>query len=193
MNHILSRRRADLPGKTASVALALLGAACLLGVLALAGCGVTTTGVGGSGGMGSGSPNPGGPRLPAGSPTSSGPITGTAVRPCVGNIAAHSKTPTIVLTVKNSHQTTQAHIGDVIEIDLPAKMHWNTPDVSANKTLTPLQPQGAMDDQAQTCRWVYQASAAGTATLSYVGVMICESGVACPAVAEDEAFTIRVA
>ena len=183
MDHFMPRWRAGQPGRAGRATLALLGAMCLVGALALAGCGATTTGAGVGGG---GTPH-------SGSPSSGGPITGTAVRPCVGNIAAHSKTPTIVLTVKNSHQTTRAHVGDVIEIDLPAKMHWNTPDVSANKTLTPLQPQGAMDDQAQTCRWVYQASAAGTATLSYVGVMICESGAACPAVAEDEAFTIRVA
>ena len=105
---------------------------------------------------------------------------------------APAKTPNIVLTVKNSHQTTKAHVGDVIEIALPANMHWNGPGMSANGTLTPLQPQGGMDDQSQTCRWVYQAHAKGSLTLTYTGVMRCESGTGCPAIAEDEAFTIQV-
>ena len=200
MTHLLTRLAAfpSLPGDSARrmrrVALTLLGAVCLLGALALGGCGASTTGVGGGPGN-SGGANPGGPRLPVGSPTASegGPITGTTVRPCVGRDVAPAKTPTIVLTVKNSHQTTQARVGDVIEIELPAKMRWNSPTVPANGTLTPLQPQGGMDEQTQTCRWVYEASAAGTAKLGYTGICRCESNSPCPAIAEDEEFTIQVA
>ena len=50
-----------------------------------------------------------------------------------------------------------------------------------------------MDEQTQTCRWVYEASAAGTAKLGYTGIFRCESNSPCPAIAEDEEFTIQVA
>lgn len=194
MDRFVSWSHSPHSGGVRRVLLALIGAACLVGALALAGCGVTaTTGVGGGPANGSsGAPNPGGPRIP-GTGATGGAINGTTVRPCMGNSsAAPEKTPNIVLTVKNSHQTTQAHVGDVIEIQLPAKMTWNAPSVQQNGTLTPLQPQGGMDEQSQTCRWVYQAQAKGSLTLTYIGVFRCESGVACPAIAEDEEFTIQI-
>lgn len=193
MDRLVSRSHSPRSGRVQRMLLALIGAACLVGALALAGCGVTTTttGVGGGGPTNSGSANSGAPGTP-GSGATGGDIHGTTVRPCMGSSsAAPAKTPTIVLTVKNSHQTTQAHVGDVIEIQLPAKMTWNAPFVQ-NGTLTPLQPQGGMDEQSQTCRWVYQAHAKGALTLTYTGVFRCESGVACPAIAEDEEFTIQI-
>ena len=193
MDRLVSQSHIPHSGRVQRVLLALIGAACLVGALALAGCGATTTGVGGGPTNGnSGAPNPGGPRIP-GTGTTGGAINGTTVRPCMGNSsAAPEKTPTIVLTVKNSHQTTQAHVGDVIEIELPVKMSWNSPIVQENGMLTPLQPQGGVDEQSQTCRWVYEAHAKGSLTLTYTGVFRCESGVACPAIAEDEEFTIQI-
>ena len=197
MNHLLHWQPAFRASQARRILILALGAICLLGGLALAGCGVTTTtGVGGGGGLANSStPNPGGPRVPGQDTPVGGAINGTTVRPCTGASVAPAKTPNIVLTVKNSHQTTKAHVGDVIEIALPSGMNWNAPGMgpnSPNSTLTPLQPQGGMDEQSQTCRWVYEAHAKGTVTLAYTGVLRCESGMGCPAIAEDEAFTIQV-
>src|SRR6185312_5500108 len=115
----LSRRRI---WRTLSLA---AGAVCLLGALALAGCGVTTTvGVGG-GVTNSNTPQPGSSDGSQATSTSA-PRSGTTVRPCLGNSVAPTKTPTIVLTVKNSQKTTQAHVGDVIEVQLAAAMRWST-------------------------------------------------------------------
>lgn len=164
---------------------------CLLGALALAGCGVTIdTGIGGS------TPKSSSPQPGAGSGSTApgaGPKTGgMSVKPCPGSNVAPSKLPTIVLTVSDSHKTTQAHVGDVIEVQLSANMHWTSTSDGTGTVLTPLQPQGGMDEPTRTCNWFYAAKAAGTTNLSFVGVMICERGVACPAIAEDEEFAIQV-
>lgn len=170
------------------------GAMCLLGALALAGCGVTTTvGVGG-GVTNSNTPQPGSSdgsqATPTSAPKSDG--GGTTVRPCLGDSVAPTKTPTIVLTVKNSQKTTPAHVGDVIEVQLAATMRWSTlKDVTTGGVLTPLQPQGGMDDSTQTCRWVYAVKAPGAVTLTFIGVFNCEPNTVCPAIAEDEEFTIQ--
>lgn len=171
-----------------------VGAMCLLGALALSGCGVTTTvGVGG-GVTNSSTPQPGSSdgsqATPTPAPKSGG--GGTTVRPCLGNSVAPAKAPTIVLTVKNSQKTTQAHVGDVIEVQLAATMRWSTlTDVATSPVLTPLQPQGGMDDSTQTCRWVFAVKAPGAVTLTFIGVFNCEPNVPCPAIAEDEEFTIQ--
>lgn len=164
----------------------LVGAACLIMALALAGCGVTIN-VGGSGD--SSTPGDVGSSTPGSIPGAGG---GTSIRPCTGASVAPSKTPTIILTVKDSYKTTQAHVGDVILIQLDAMTHWSTPNDGATTVLSALQPQGGMDQATQTCRWLYAAVAAGTAKLDFTGSPICESGVACPAIARAEIFTIQV-
>ncbi len=156
----------------------VVGVMCLLGVLALAGCGVTVNVGGDSGGSQPGT-TPGGGGI-------------ASVRPCTGAPVAPAKTPTIVLTVKDSYKTTQAHVGDVIEVQLDNKTHWSSPTHEANKVLSDLQPQGGMDDATQTCRWLYEAIAPGTASLAFTGSPLCESSAPCPAIARAEQFTIQV-
>jgi hypothetical protein len=164
-----------------SAMLLAVGAACLLGALALAGCGVTTTNVGGAG--------------DGSQPTATSGINngGTmSVRPCPGNSVASSPSATIVLTVKDSHKTTQAHVGDTIEVQLDAKTHWATPAHDAAPALAAIQPQGGMDEASQTCQWFYKAAAPGKATLDFTGAPLCDPTQACPAIARAEQFTIQV-
>jgi hypothetical protein len=164
-----------------STILLAVGALCLVGALALAGCGVTTTNVGG-GGDGS-------------QPTATPGInnSGTmSVKPCPGNSVTASPSATIVLTVKDSYKTTQAHVGDTIEVQLDAKTHWATPAHDAAPALAAIQPQGGMDDASQTCQWFYKAAAPGKATLDFTGAPLCDPTQACPAIARAEQFTIQV-
>lgn len=161
--------------------LLVVGAMCLLGALALAGCGATTTNVGG-GGDGS-------------QPTATPGINngGTmSVRPCPGNSATSAPSATIVLTVKDSYKTTKAHVGDTIEVRLDAKTHWATPAHDAAPALAAIQPQGGMDEASQSCQWFYKAAAPGKATLSFTGAPLCDPTQACPAIARAEQFTIQV-
>jgi len=163
-----------------SKTLLVLGAVCLLGALALAGCGVTTTNVGGGDGS---------------QPTATPGINngGTmSVKPCPGNSVASSPSATVVLTVKDSYKTTQAHVGDTIEVQLDAKTHWATPAPDATSALAAIQPQGGMDDASQTCQWFYKAAAPGKVTLNFSGAPLCDPNQACPAIARAEQFTIQV-
>jgi len=175
-----SPRRVTRP-RIRSTVLLVVGAACLLGALALAGCGVTTSNVGG-GDDGSQS-----------TPTSGINNGGTmSVKPCPGNSVASTPAATIVLTVKDSYKTAQAHVGDTIEVQLDAKTHWTTPAHDAAPTLAAIQPQGGMDDASQTCQWFYKAAAPGKATLNFSGAPLCDPTQACPAIARAEQFTIQV-
>ena len=163
-----------------STILLLVGAACLLGVLALAGCGVSTTNVGGGDGA---------------QPTATSGINngGTmSVKPCPGNSVASNPSATVVLTVKDSYKTTQAHVGETIEVQLDAKTHWATPAHDAAPTLAAIQPQGGMDGTSQTCQWFYKAAAPGKVTLDFTGAPLCDPTQACPAIARAEQFTIQV-
>ena len=176
----LSSQQQNKP-RIRSKTLLVVGAVCLLGALALAGCGVTTTNVGG-GGDGS-------------QPTATSGINngGTmSVKPCPGSSVASAPSATIVLTVKDSYNTTQAHVGDTIEVRLDAKTHWATPARGAAPALAAIQPQGGMDDASQTCQWFYKAAAPGKATLNFSGAPLCDPNQACPAIARAETFTIQV-
>jgi hypothetical protein len=156
------------------------GVVCLLGALALVGCGVTVNIGGDSDGSQQGST----PSVKSGGTTS--------VKPCPGAAVSPGRSPTIVLTVKDSYKTTQAHVGDVIEVQLDAKTHWSSPAHDITAVLAALQPQGGMDEQSQTCRWFYEAMATGTATLNFTGAPLCDPGAPCPAIARAEQFTIQV-
>jgi hypothetical protein len=164
-----------------STMLLMVGAVCLLGALALAGCGVTTTNVGGAG---DGSQPTATPGINNGGPMS--------VKPCPGDSGASTPLATIVLTVKDSYKTTQAHVGDTIEVQLDAKTHWATPGHDTAPALAAIQPQGGMDDASQSCQWFYKAAAPGKATLDFTGSPICDPTQACPAIARAEQFTIQV-
>lgn len=184
--HRLSRLLQSSPSsrkaRLRSTLLAVVGAVCLLGALALAGCGVTTTNVGG-GGAGS-------------QPTATPGVNngGTmSVKPCPGDSATSSPSATIVLTVKDSYKTTQAHVGDTLEVRLDAKTHWTTPAHDTSPALAPIQPQGGMDEASQTCQWFYKAAAPGKVTLNFTGAPLCDPTQACPAIARAEQFTIQVA
>lgn len=154
----------------------MAGAVCLLGILTLSACGVTT---------GSASKS-----LPANTPIVMNP-GGASLNPCPGAGGALAKTPQRVLTLNDSHKTTQVHTGDVVEVQLPANMHWTVQANTVNSILKPLQPQGGVDGTTNTCRWLYVVSTAGSAHLTFIGTPLCESAKPCPTIAEDEEFNIQ--
>jgi hypothetical protein len=154
----------------------LTGAICLLGILALSGCGATA---------GSASKS-----SPSKTPIVMKPV-GASLNPCPGSGGPLSKMPTHVLTVKDSHKTTQVHVGDVVEVQLPANMHWTVQVGMINSLLKPLQPQGGVDGTTNTCRWLYTISSSGSARMTFIGTPLCESAKPCPTIAEDEEFTVQ--
>jgi hypothetical protein len=152
------------------------GALCLLSTLTLSACGATTGGASKS--------------LPANTPIVMSP-GGASLNPCPGAGGALAKTPQHVLTLNDSHKTTQVHAGDVVEVQLPANMHWTVQANTLNSILKPLKPQGGVDGTTNTCRWLYAVSSAGSAHLTFIGTPLCESAKPCPMIAEDEEFIIQ--
>ncbi|HET8907416.1 MAG TPA: hypothetical protein VFN11_10685 [Ktedonobacterales bacterium] len=154
----------------------MAGAVCLLGIITLSACGATT---------GSASKS-----LPANTPIVMSP-GGASLNPCPGAGGALAKTPQRVLTLNDSHKTTQVHTGDVVEVQLQANMHWTVQVDTVSSILKLLQPQGGVDGTTNTCRWLYAVSSAGSAHLTFIGTPLCESAKPCPTIAEDEEFSIQ--
>ena len=187
----MTRRSRPITFSSSRMAAVSISAVFLLGALLLTGCGVTINYDVGGGVSTPGTTQPGG----SGGSLQTSPGTnhgGTVAKPCAGAVDTSGKPPTIVLTVKDSYKTTQAHVGDVIEVQLSAKTLWSASNDGIIPVLTPLQPQGGLDEQTQTCRWRYTAAMKGSGHLAYTGGPNCEPNVACPAIAEVEEFIVQV-
>jgi len=141
--------------------------------LALAGCGYSTT-----------STSDGG--------SSTGPITGTTVRPCVGPPAGVGVEgqPTLTLTDATPNRAGTTHVGDLVQVQLSANFHWGLDATPAG--LTPTQYVGSLDQARQICFWNFRAQSAGTTTIQLTGTALCESGKPCPMYARLEKFTVQV-
>jgi hypothetical protein len=162
----------------------LLAAVCalVLGLL-LAGCGYTSTAAQNPGGADGGTSTAGG----------SGPIAGTSVRPCVGPYAdvGVEGQPALTLSDSSSDKTGSAHVGQLVQIQLPGDWHWTLGRTPT--TLTATQNAGSYDENRQLCFWNFKASAAGTTTLQFTGTPRCEGpNQPCPTIARVESFTITV-
>lgn len=160
---------------------ATIGCALILAALgALAGCGVTSTTI-----------NPGGPRLGSATPTAtSGGFKGTAVRPCPGPVGSVTDAGQPSLVITQSMTTATAHVGDLVQIQLPTTQHWTYQ--SDQSLLTLLQPAGVQDTQKNVCAWTFRAPSAGTTTLDFSGTAICDN-LPCPQYVRVVDFTITVA
>lgn len=188
----MSRHSLSVSIPSSRRAVVSLCAIVLLATLLLTGCGVTTINYDVGGGPPPGGSQPGGSGDSSQTPTPGGTHGGTVAKLCSGAVDASAKPPTIVLTVKDSYKTTQAHVGDIIEVQLSAKMLWSASNDGIIPVLTPLQPQGGLDEQTQTCRWRYTAAMKGSGHLAYTGGPICEPNAPCPAIAAFEEFIVQV-
>lgn len=156
---------------------ALVSLVALLALL-LAACGTNTN-------TGSGSSSPGGT-----TPTATAPTT-TNTTGCPSNTTI-STTPTpanIVLKPSNSNTTITAHVGDVIEVDLPFGQMWNGPTASqGGLQLQP--PAGYPWTPTKVCVWRFTVQGAGTTQLLFTGKAICKKGEACPQYIMSLPYTI---
>lgn len=152
--------------------------------LALAGCGYITT----SASDGSST----GPQTPTQTPTPTGPQTGTSARPCVGpnaDVGVEGQ-PALTLTDATPNHTGSAHVGDLIQVQLSASLHWGLNATPSG--LAPTQYVGSLDQARQVCFWDFHAQSAGTAKIQFTGAALCESGQPCPMYARLETFTVQV-
>lgn len=149
----------------------------LAALTALAGCGASTGTANGA--PGSATSTPGKPGV--------GKLT---VRGCPGPLgnADDAGTPALVLT--NQAKSGEAHVGDLIQVQVPATQRWN--EVKASSNLALQQPAGVQDGTKNVCVWTYRALSAGSATVNLTGGALCEPNQACPAYAVLADFSISI-
>ena len=100
--------------------------------------------------------------------------------------------PTIILTTKQEQQTTQAQVGDLIEVRLPASSHWDTLTASVGPALAAYQPQGAFDSSLNACVWDFGVVQRGDVPLQFTGGALCATDAPCPMYAILAEFTIHI-
>ncbi len=142
--------------------------------------------------------------LVAGCGATSGGSSGTLARPCSGPDGSVSDVGKVdlVLTTTSPRATGtpgaggfspiegNAHVGDVIQIQLPTTNQWNLSMVTG--TLRLLSPAAVLDKHASACFWNFTATTTGDTRLDFVGGALCEIGQACPAYARLESFLVHV-
>ena len=173
------------------LALRLGGALALAALLAaLAGCGVTT-GPGGEQGA-STSPSPTGTTAAASpTPITTTTATSSSATPCPASDQSPGN-PALILTPTSPNRSGSAHIGDMVQVRLPTTTKWSFTSAQPTGTLTATQPSGVLIHSVNACVWSFQAAAAGTATLSFIGQALCEPGKPCPNYRLAMNFTVTV-
>lgn len=154
-----------------------LGSLLVLLVFVLAACGSNT-----GGGTNTGS----------GSTTGTTPTASANAYGCPGTVMTTTPAPAnIVLKPSNSNATVTAHVGDVVEIELPFGQAWTGPTTSQGE----LQLQGtagAAVTSSKMCIWRFTAQSTGTTQVEFYGRAICQKGQMCPAYITRIPYTIVV-
>jgi hypothetical protein len=139
----------------------LAGSLLAMLVLILAACGA-------NGGPGSGP-----------TPTATAPVANANGCPSTTVINTAPTPANVVLKPANSNGVASAHVGDVIEVDLPFGHLWTGPTTSQGE-LQLQQPAGYALTPAKVCVWRFTAASAGTTNLNFYGKAICQKGELCP-------------
>lgn len=153
------------------------GSLLVLLVFVLAACGSNT-----SGGTNTGS----------GSTTGATPTTGAGAFGCPGSVMTTAPAPAnIVLKPSDSNTTVTAHVGDVVEIELPFGQAWSGPTTSQGG----LQLQGTAGSAvtpSKACVWRFIAQGTGTTVVEFYGRAICQKGQMCPQYITRIPYTIVI-
>lgn len=154
-----------------------LSSLLVLLVFTLAACGSNT---GGSTNTGSGST------------TGTTPTASASAYGCPGTVMTTTPAPAnIVLKPSNSNATVTAHVGDVVEIELPFGQVWTGPTTSQGE----LQLQGTPGSAVTTskmCVWRFTAQGTGTTQMEFYGRALCQKGQMCPQYITRIPYTIVV-
>jgi hypothetical protein len=88
-------------------------------------------------------------------------------------------------------KTGSVGLGALVQVQLPTQARWSYDSTTPASAL--LQPAGYEDTQRQVCVWNFRTSQAGTLTLQFTGVGLCEGKGSCPVPVLRETFTVLVA
>ena len=99
--------------------------------------------------------------------------------------------PNVTIKLADAHATITAHVGDVIEIQLPFGLRWTGPSTSVGG-LQLQTPAGYASTATKVCIWHFNAQSTGRTQLVFSARAICKTGQSCPQYAVTVTFTIVV-
>lgn len=175
--------------RTRSTTIQLLGVLML--ALLLTGCGATSVTTGAS--SASAQTTSTTPVATTSTTTQSpAPVTDSTSCSSSNQQAADVGQPTTIVTPATPGRAVTAHVGDTVQVRLPATSRWSLQAVSSLAVLSAIAPTNMYSPSLNTCVWTFQAKATGTETLRYGGAPICKPGQLCPAYRIAMDFTVKV-
>jgi hypothetical protein len=100
--------------------------------------------------------------------------------------------PTYILTATAQSRTVMAHVGDTVQVRLPATSRWSLQAAQSATVLASIAPSGMYAPALNACIWTFQARSTGAETLRYAGAPICKPGQPCAAYRIAMNFSINV-
>lgn len=166
--------RLSRPSRAASA----LAASALLVLLVLAGCGVTSNGAAGSA-----------PNTTATATASALAASRASACPGPAGSVNDAGTPALVLTPQAANHSANAHVGTLVQVQLPDTSHW---DYLSTASLAPLTPAGVHDATVGVCVWNFRPASVGTVKLSFARSAICHPSTPCPMYMQQVSFALDV-
>ena len=115
-----------------------------------------------------------------GSTTGTTPTASASAYGCPGTVMTTAPGPAnIVLKPSNSNSTVTAHVGDVVQIELPFGQAWTGPTTSQGG-LQLQGPAGSAVTASKVCVWRFTAQGTGTTQMEFYGRALCQKGQMCP-------------
>ncbi len=135
-------------------------------------------------GTGTGSASPPAPTTVQGYGTSNG---------CPSDVVVSTApaAPNVTVKLSDSTATVNAHVGDVVEVDLPFGILWTGPTTSQG-VLQLQTPSGYAWKASKMCVWRFVAQGTGTSQVTFYGRAICKKGQLCPQYITRLPFTFSV-
>ena len=99
--------------------------------------------------------------------------------------------PDITVKPIDSRGTINAHVGNVIEFDLPFGLMWGGPNTSLG-VLALQTPAGYPWQASKACVWRFTAQGTGTTQVNFSARALCKKGEFCPQYVTDMSFTVSV-
>ncbi len=100
-------------------------------------------------------------------------------------------TANVMVKLSQTNSPITAHVGDVVEIQLPFGHKWSGPTTSQGQ-LELQTPSGYASKANNVCIWRFVAKGAGMTSLNFTGQALCKPGELCPQYIMDVPFTITV-
>ena len=99
--------------------------------------------------------------------------------------------PDVTVKLTDAHTTVNAHVGNVIEFDMPFGLTWGAPTTSPG-VLQLQTPAGYAWSASKACVWRFTAQSSGTTHVNFPARALCKKGQFCPQYVMDVAFSISV-